>query len=75
MREKIDKLKSVHLSIKQKKILLIIFAILVVIFPFVITSTYILHIIILCCMYACLTLSLNLEIGRASCRERVLRLV
>jgi branched-chain amino acid transport system permease protein len=60
---KFKKLKEIQLPSKYKKILLGIFAVFVVLLPFIITSTYLLHIIISCFMYGCLTLSLNLVIG------------
>lgn len=59
----IQRIKETKLSQKQKKIALIVSLILIIMLPFVVTSKYALHIIILCCMYSCLTLSLNLIIG------------
>ena len=57
------KLKSFKLGKKTKSILLIILMIIMLLIPFIITNKYVLHIIIVCCIYACLTLSLNLIIG------------
>ncbi|HOO28695.1 MAG TPA: branched-chain amino acid ABC transporter permease [Lachnospiraceae bacterium] len=57
------KLSEIKLTQKQKTIALIICMLLLIVFPFIVTNKYMLHIIILCFMYACLTLSLNLIIG------------
>ena len=58
-----DRIKNIKLTKKQKLIALVILTALIIIFPFVVTDKYTLHVIILCSMYACLTLSLNLIIG------------
>lgn len=63
MREKLEKLRAFRMTDLQKGALLAVFAVVIFVFPFLITDTYILHVVILCCMYACLTLSLNLVIG------------
>ncbi len=57
------KIKNIQISPKMKKIAFIILIAAMLLTPFVMTNTYILHIIILSCVYACLTLSLNLVIG------------
>lgn len=59
----IKKLRKITLTKKQKLIALIVCTLLLLVFPFIVTNKYTLHIIILCFMYACLTLSLNLIIG------------
>jgi len=62
--EKIKKkIKFKKLSYLQKMIILIVGLIGLIVLPIVIDSTYILHIVISCFMYSCLTLSLNLIIG------------
>ena len=58
-----QKLKNIHLNKIQKLILLFILAGIVIGLPYVVSNQYTLHIVILCCMYCCLTLSLNLIIG------------
>lgn len=58
-----DKFKNFHLSRLQKIILLIILIGVVIGLPYMVSDQYTLHIVILCCMYCCLTLSLNLIIG------------
>lgn len=62
-KEFIHKIKSIQLSKLQKSILLAICVVLVIAAPYIIRDKYTLHIFILCAMYACLTLSLNLIIG------------
>lgn len=57
------KLKNININSKTQKILLAILMIIMVTIPFTVTNTYLLHILILSCIYACLTLSLNLVIG------------
>ena len=59
----LSKIKSVKLNKTQKFAMLIILIAFIIVFPFVIHDKYTLHVIILCSMYACLTLSLNLIIG------------
>ncbi len=58
-----SKLKSIHISRGMKMILLAVLMVLLLIIPFVVTNKYILHIIISCFIYSCLSLSLNLIIG------------
>ena len=58
-----SKLKNIHLSKLQRIILLILLIGLVIGAPYIIQDNYVLHIFILCSIYACLTLSLNLIIG------------
>lgn len=57
------KITAIDLTPKQKKILAVVLAVVALTTPFTINNTYFLHIIILSCVYACLTLSLNLIIG------------
>lgn len=61
--ELINKLKKVKLNKIQKLAMLIILIALIIVFPFIVHDKYTLHVLILCSMYACLTLSLNLIIG------------
>ena len=58
-----SRFEKINFTYKQKKIMKIVALIILLVFPYLITSTYILHIVISCFMYACLTLSLNLIIG------------
>lgn len=58
-----ETLKQIQLTKLQRMLLLAVCIILVIVAPYIIDSSYTLHIMILCCMYACLTLSLNLIIG------------
>lgn len=57
------KLLNIQISPKLKKILLVLLVITMFLTPYIMTNTYYLHILILACIYACLTLSLNLVIG------------
>ena len=50
-----QKLKNIHLNKIQKLILLFILAGIVIGLPYVVSNQYTLHIVILCCMYCCLT--------------------
>lgn len=63
VKELVNKLKNIRLLKWQKVILLLILAVIVIIAPYMISDNYVLHIFILCSIYACLTLSLNLIIG------------
>lgn len=63
LKELFSKLGKIKLTFLQRTILLIVLAIVVVAAPFVISDRYTLHVIILCALYGCLTLSLNLIIG------------
>ena len=58
-----EKIKKFRLTKIQKIIILAVLIGLVIFAPYLITDNYILHIFILCGIYACLTLSLNLIIG------------
>lgn len=65
-----NKIKEIYSGIRKKKLnkvqkllILIVLAAIIIGAPFVITDKYTLHILILCSMYACLTISLNLIIG------------
>lgn len=51
------------LSYMQKNVALLLLIVILSALPFVITQQYILNVIILCFMYSCLALSLNLIIG------------
>ena len=56
-------IKRIRFTKWQKMIFLIALIGLIVSAPYIITDNYILHIVILCSIYACLTLSLNMIIG------------
>lgn len=58
-----NKCKKIQLSKPRRIIVVIALIALIVLAPFVIDDNYTLHIFILCGIYACLTLSLNLIIG------------
>ena len=51
------------LSYMQKNVALLLLIIVLSVLPFMVTQQYILNVIILCFMYSCLALSLNLIIG------------
>ncbi|MFT3985000.1 MAG: branched-chain amino acid ABC transporter permease [Lachnospiraceae bacterium] len=59
----VKKITEIRLTKRQKEAALFACLLLLIIFPFIVTNKYTLHVIILCFMYACLTLSLNLIIG------------
>lgn len=59
----VERIKETGYTKKQKVLALSICLLLLIAFPFFVTNKYALHIVILCFMYACLTLSLNLIIG------------
>lgn len=63
VKKQINRLLNFKLSEKNKVILLFALILFLLLVPFIIKNTYTLHIMILCFMYACLTLSLNLIIG------------
>lgn len=58
-----DRVKSIFLSDRAKKVFFIALLAVLVALPFLVTNKYFLHIIISCFIYACLALSLNLVIG------------
>ncbi len=57
------KVKKLKLSYIQKNICLLILVVILGLLPLIISQQYILNVIILCFMYSCLALSLNLIIG------------
>lgn len=63
IKELINKIKKIRLSKMQKLVALIALIALIVAFPYMVNDKYTIHVFILCAMYACLTLSLNLIIG------------
>lgn len=63
IKELLKKMKNLHFTKVQKTIVMVICILLIIVAPHIITNSYTLHILILCSMYACLTLSLNLIIG------------
>lgn len=62
-KELIKKIKEVKLNKTQKLIAMLVLIALIIALPFIIQDKYTLHVLILCSIYACLTLSLNLIIG------------
>ncbi|MDO4553877.1 MAG: branched-chain amino acid ABC transporter permease [Lachnospiraceae bacterium] len=58
-----EKIAGIHLSSRTKMIALLVMAAILLILPVTSISRYTLHIIVLCFIYTCLTLSLNLIIG------------
>ncbi|MCR5250542.1 MAG: branched-chain amino acid ABC transporter permease [Lachnospiraceae bacterium] len=58
-----SKLKDIRLNRWQRILLIIVLAGIVISAPYIIEDNYVLHILILCGIYVCLTLSLNLIIG------------
>ncbi len=58
-----SKIKKFRLTARIKLILLLVLLAALIMVPFIVTNKYILHIIIFCFIYSCLTLSLNLIIG------------
>lgn len=63
MKETWKKITEFRPTDKQKKIALVAVILLTLALPHVVSSSYVMHILILCCLYSCITLSLNLIIG------------
>ena len=63
IKHKITKFSIDALPPYTKAVVLIVFIVLLIVAPMFITNKYMLHIIIICSMYSCLALSLNMVIG------------